>query len=65
METFWQAWREARRFDGSRGEVMAWLLMICRSRAHMAPKGKPHDWVTTEAGRPRFLRGAVSPYALR
>jgi RNA polymerase sigma-70 factor (ECF subfamily) len=33
VETFWQAWREATRFDGSRGEVMAWLLMICRSRA--------------------------------
>lgn len=33
VETFWQAWREATRFDGSRGEVMAWLLMMCRSRA--------------------------------
>lgn len=33
VETFWQAWREATRFDAGRGEVIAWLLMICRSRA--------------------------------
>ncbi|MGA7951680.1 MAG: hypothetical protein WCA45_16215 [Thiobacillaceae bacterium] len=65
MEAFWQAWHEAKRFDGSRGEVMAWLLMICRSRAHMAPKAKPHGWVMTEADCLLFLRGAVSPHALR
>ena len=41
------------------------LLMICRSRAHMAPKAKSHGWVTTEAGYLLFLRGAVSPHALR
>lgn len=33
VETFWQAWREATRFDAARGEVLAWLLMMCRSRA--------------------------------
>jgi RNA polymerase sigma-70 factor (ECF subfamily) len=33
VETFWQAWREATRFDAGRGEVLAWLLMMCRSRA--------------------------------
>jgi RNA polymerase sigma-70 factor (ECF subfamily) len=32
-ETFWQAWRQASRFDASRGAVQTWLLTIARSRA--------------------------------
>jgi RNA polymerase sigma factor (sigma-70 family) len=32
-ETFVQAWRDAHRFDSSRGSVLAWLLVIARSRA--------------------------------
>lgn len=32
-ETFVQAWRDARNYDRSRGSVMTWLLVICRSRA--------------------------------
>jgi RNA polymerase sigma-70 factor (ECF subfamily) len=32
-ETFWQAWRNAGRFDAARGSVGTWLLTICRSRA--------------------------------
>lgn len=32
-EIYWQAWREAVRFDIQRGVAMAWLLMITRSRA--------------------------------
>lgn len=33
METFAQAWREARRFETDRGSVPAWLTMMARSRA--------------------------------
>ncbi len=33
MEAFAQAWREAQRFDASRGSVAAWLTMMTRSRA--------------------------------
>lgn len=33
MEAFAQAWREAQRFDPSRGSVAAWLTMMARSRA--------------------------------
>lgn len=32
-DAFWQAWRQAPRFDAERGEVMTWLLAIARSRA--------------------------------
>ena len=32
-ETFWQAWREASRYNASRGAVSTWLSTIARSRA--------------------------------
>ena len=33
VETFWQAWREATRYNPARGEPLAWLMMMTRSRA--------------------------------
>jgi RNA polymerase sigma-70 factor (ECF subfamily) len=33
VDTYHQAWREARRFAANRGAPMAWLAMMCRSRA--------------------------------
>lgn len=32
-DVFWQVWRQARRFDPTRGTAIAWLLTIARSRA--------------------------------
>lgn len=32
-DVFWQVWRNARDFDPKRGSVIAWLLMMTRSRA--------------------------------
>jgi RNA polymerase sigma-70 factor (ECF subfamily) len=32
-DVYWQVWRQALRFDASRGGAMAWLLTITRSRA--------------------------------
>ncbi len=33
LDSFAQAWRDAPRFQPSRGSAIAWLTMICRSRA--------------------------------
>lgn len=32
-ETFWQAWRQAGRYDASRGGASGWLVVMARSRA--------------------------------
>lgn len=32
-DTYWQVWQEADKFDMSRGVVIAWMMVICRSRA--------------------------------
>lgn len=33
IETYWQAWREAVRYDAQRGHPLAWLMVMARSRA--------------------------------
>lgn len=33
LDTFTQAWRDARRYDAMRGSVASWLLVLTRSRA--------------------------------
>lgn len=32
-DTYWQVWRQAPRYDATRGPALAWLLTIARSRA--------------------------------
>lgn len=47
VDTYHQAWREARRFDPRRGVPMAFLMMMCRSRALDALRSRdqavPHE----------------------
>ena len=33
QEVFWHAWKKADRFDAQRGNALAWLLIMARSRA--------------------------------
>lgn len=33
VDTFWQVWRQAARYDAARGGPIAWILTITRSRA--------------------------------
>lgn len=33
VEAYWQAWREAFRYDERRGQPLAWLMMMTRTRA--------------------------------
>jgi RNA polymerase sigma-70 factor (ECF subfamily) len=42
VDTFHQAWREAGRFDAQRGAPMAFLMMMCRSRALDALRRRDH-----------------------
>jgi len=32
-DTYYQAWRDSGRYDPARGRVLAWLMIICRTRA--------------------------------
>jgi RNA polymerase sigma-70 factor (ECF subfamily) len=51
LETFAQAWRDAAKFDGSKGSVIAWLTMITRSRALDCVRARQRrDKATESAG---------------
>ncbi|MGH7702101.1 MAG: sigma-70 family RNA polymerase sigma factor [Gemmatimonadales bacterium] len=53
-EAFAQAWREAARFESSRGSVAAWLTMIARSRAlDLVRARRRRDRITETAARER------------
>jgi RNA polymerase sigma-70 factor (ECF subfamily) len=67
QEVFAQAWRQAARYDASRGAVGAWLLMMARSRAidklrsvRARPGSRGTDDATAIDGMPAALRDAPS-----
>jgi RNA polymerase sigma-70 factor (ECF subfamily) len=41
-DTYWQIWQEADKFDTNRGVVIAWMMVICRSRALDLLRRQPH-----------------------
>jgi RNA polymerase sigma-70 factor (ECF subfamily) len=60
LDAFAQAWREAGRFRGERGSVVAWLTVICRSRAldRVRARGRRARALTTAAaGDPEAAPG--------
>jgi len=48
--TYAQAWEGAASFDGQRGNVFAWLLMMCRSRAVDVLRKRQARLETLDAG---------------
>jgi RNA polymerase sigma-70 factor (ECF subfamily) len=48
-ETFWQAWRTAARYDGTRSAASTWLVMITRSRAldRLRAERRRADWTAS------------------
>ena len=49
-DTYWQIWQEADKFDTSRGVVIAWMMVICRSRALDLLRRQPHHIPLNESG---------------
>jgi RNA polymerase sigma-70 factor (ECF subfamily) len=51
-DTYWQVWRQAPRFDSTRGSALAWLMAMARSRAIDALRSQArfeHDELDAEA----------------
>jgi RNA polymerase sigma-70 factor (ECF subfamily) len=55
-ETFWQAWRQAGRFDPRRAGVPSWLVVIARSRALDRVRGR---WRRMQAQTGSLAEGAA------
>jgi RNA polymerase sigma-70 factor (ECF subfamily) len=58
-ETFATAWATAYRFDATRGTVMTWLLVLCRSRAIDKLRRSRHQRATIDVKRLEDLEPVV------
>jgi RNA polymerase sigma-70 factor (ECF subfamily) len=58
VDTFWQVWRQADRYEPSRGSLGAWIMTIARSRAldhrrtmQRFPMAESDEWAQIEAAQ--------------
>lgn len=58
-ETFWQAWRQAGRYDASRGGISGWLVVMARSRA--LDRVRLRGWQRASAAESMDGAGAPEP----
>ncbi|MDB5799285.1 MAG: polymerase, sigma-24 subunit, subfamily [Rhodocyclales bacterium] len=57
-DTFWQVWRQAPRFDPTRGTALAWILTMARSRALDALRARDPAIATEDMTALLDARGA-------
>jgi RNA polymerase sigma-70 factor, ECF subfamily len=64
-EAFWQAWRQADRYEPGRGGIGAWLTTIARSRAldRARARGRSREDVVEVMPEPESGGGIPDPYA--
>ncbi len=55
QDTFWQVWRQAPRFDAMRGNAVAWIMTMARSRVG-CPKTTQNCQFLYPEKRPHFLQ---------
>lgn len=50
VDTYWQVWKDAQNYNRHKGPLIAWVLVICRSRAiDVIRSNTNHSDVTTKA----------------
>lgn len=65
-DVYLQAWQQAGRYDASRGRALAWLLMMCRTRAldHVRRREPAQAHAAPDALRPDLYRDDNDPLTL-
>ena len=65
-DVYLQAWQQAKRYDAARGRALAWLLVMCRSRAldHLRRQEPAQPHAAPENLRPDLYRDDNDPLEL-